>query len=131
MITRDEIRRIPELHKSIERDKKTLLFLREKATCIPSTITDQERVQTSHSNHGNKYVEEAVDLSKEIREKEGELMRLQRQAKSFISTVEDPLARKILKLRYLKCYTWDEVAEISGYDVRWCKRIEFNIIIEL
>ena len=131
MITRDEIRQIPDLHKSIERDKEQLVFLREKATCIPSTLKDQERVQTSPSNSGNKYIEEAVDLNKEIQRKKEELTELQGRAKQFIVTVEDPLTRKILKLRYLKCYTWDEVAELTGYVVRWVQQIEWSVIKDL
>ena len=131
MITRDEIRSIPDIHKSIKRDKEQLLFLREKATCIPSSTTDQERVQSSPSNHGNKYVEEAVDLSKDIQKKEEELLELQKRAKEFIGIVEDPLAKKILKLRYLKCYTWDEVAELTGYVVRWVQRIEWDSVKDL
>ena len=130
MITREEIRRIPELHKSIKRDKEQLLFLREKSTSIPS-LNDTERVQTSPSNNVNKYSDEAADLYKEIQRKEAELLELQIKTRSFIKTVEDPLARKILKLRYLKCYTWEEVAELTGYVTRWVRIVEFKAIRDL
>lgn len=131
MITRDEIRYIPELHKSIKRDKEQLLFLREKATCIPSSTTDHERVQSSPSNHGNKYVEAAVDLSRDIQKKEALLTELQQNAKTFIETIEEPRARRVLELRYLKCYTWEDVSELAGYTMRWAQHIEWTIVRNL
>ncbi len=131
MITRDEIRSIPELHKSIIRDKEQLLFLREKATCIPSSTTDREHVQSSPSNHGNKYVEAAVDLSHDIQKKEARLATMQQNARGFIETIEDPKARKVLEMRYLKCYTWEEVSELSGYTMRWAQHIEWTIVRNL
>ena len=131
MITRDEIRSIPDLHKSIQRDKEQLRFLREKATCVPSTLTDHERVQTSSSSNVNRYTEEAVDLDREIQKKELELIELQDRAREFIATVEDPLAKRILRLRYLRCHTWEEVAELAGYTVRYLQRIEWMVIKEI
>lgn len=131
MITRDEIRSIPDLHKSIQKDKEQLRFLREKATCVPSTLTDHERVQTSPSSNVNRYTEEAVDLDREIQKKELELIELQDRAREFIVTVEDPLARRILRLRYLYCHTWGEVAELTGYNERWIRRKEYSIVDKL
>ena len=133
MITREEIRSIPELYKSIQRDKEQLLYLQEKATSVPSTIPDHERVQTSPSNNGNKYVEEAVDRSREIKEKELKLAELQHRMRGLIAslpreTETDKLAVRILRLRYLKCYTWEEVAELTGYVERHVRRVEYEIL---
>ena len=131
MITREEIRYIPELHKSIKRDKEHLRYLREKATCIPSMNTESERVQSSPSNHGNIYVEEAVDLAKVIKKKQEELEALQSKAESFIATVEGILPKKILTLRYIRCYSWDIVADLVGYDERYIRRIEYQLVSDL
>ena len=128
MITRDEIRSIPELHKSIQSDKERLRVLREKATSLPS-MSDQERVQTSPHLSGNKYVEEAVDLNREIQKKEVQLVELQARASLFIYalpayTDKDKLTRKVLKYRYLRCYLWEEIANLLVYDIRWVQKIE-------
>ena len=135
-MTRDELRQIPQLHKQIERDKEQLRFLREKATAIPSTLPDHERVQTSPSGSGNRYVEEAVDLNKDIQKKELYLAELQIKAKTFIcslpaETENEKLTVKVLKHRYLKCYTWDQIAELLGYDTRWIKRLEYKAVNSL
>ena len=132
-MTRDELRQIPQLHRQIERDKEQLRFLREKATAIPSTLPDHERVQTSPSGSGNRYVEDAVDLNKEIQKKELYLAELQAQAKVFIrslprETETDKLTIKVLKCRYLKCYRWSEIEELLGYAERHLRRIEYDCV---
>lgn len=136
MITRAEIRRIPELHKSILRDKEQLIFLREKATAIPSTLPDHERVQTSPSGGGNRYVEAAIDLDKDIRRKEHLLAELQTKAREYIEslpneTETERLIHKILRYRYLKCYTWEETAELLGYYERHIRRLEYKVVSQI
>ena len=130
MITREEIRYIPRLHKLIERDREQLVYLQEKATCIPS-LQIHERVQTSPSNQSNKYVDAAVDLAKEISEKESQLEELQIRAALFIETVDDELTRKVLRMRYIKCYTWETAGELLGYVPRWLMRLEAEAIKDL
>lgn len=136
MITRAEIRRIPELHKSILRDKEQLIFLREKATAIPSTLPDHERVQTSPSGGGNRYVEAAIDLNKDILRKELLLAELQAKAREYIEslpneTETERLIHKILRYRYLKCYTWEETAELLGYYERHIRRLEYQVVSQI
>ena len=111
MITRSELRRIPQLHKDIRRKKAQLAYLREKATAIPSTLPDHERVQTSPSGSGNRYVEEAVDLGKEIEADEEGLKQLKSKAAAFIRTLPartetEKLTVKIMRKRYIKGYTY-------------------------
>ena len=131
MITRDEIRSIPELHKSILRDKDQLEYLREKATSVPSGISDGERVQTSPSNDGNKYVEAAVDLNRDIQRKEAELEDLKVRAKAFIDTIEDPLSKRMMSFRYIDCHEWGMVAKLAGYTERRLQQLEFEIVSQI
>lgn len=131
-MTAKALRQIPQLHKQIERDKEQLRFLREKATSVPS-LADRERVQTSPSGGGNRYVEAAIDLNKDIQRKELLLLELKTEAMAFISmlpeeTETDRLALKVMNYRYLKCYAWDEIAELLGYDERWLRRLEARCI---
>lgn len=141
MITRKQLRKIPELYKQIERDKAQLQFLREKATSIQSSLADHERertpggktlardrVQTSRNNNVNKYIDEAIDLNKEIEKEETLLLDLQKKAKPFMDHVQDPLTRRVLKHRYLNCYNWDEIAELLGYEVSWLKKLEIEAV---
>lgn len=131
MITRDEIRSIPDLHKSILRDKEQLHFLHEKATSVPSGLSEGERVQTSPDNKAGKYIDAAADLHREILEKEADLMRLQSDAEEFIETVDDSLAKKVLRYRYLKCMKWSDIAELLGYVEGYLREIEREAVKEL
>lgn len=131
MITKEQLRSIPAIYKQIQRDKEQLLFLREKATALPPTLPDHERVQTSPNNYTNRYIEEAVDLDREIQAKQEGLTELQQEARVFIDTITDPLPKKILRYRYLKCYTWNEISELLGYDTRSCYRFESEAIADL
>lgn len=136
MISPSELRRIPQLNKLIERKQEQLIYLREKATSIPSTLPDHDRVQTSPSGTGNRYVEAAVDLSKEIVEMESALGDLKMRAANFIDTLPDSdssarLTKRVLKYRYLDCLYWDEIADLVGYNVRYLSRLERNALIEL
>ena len=136
MITKEEIRSIPELHKSIQRDKKHLWFLREKSTAVPSGLSDHERVQISPSNDQMHYVEEAVDLNREIEAKEAKLLELQTSAKEFIeslphTTETEKLTVRVLRLRYLKCYTWESIGDLVGYVQRWPQQLEADALKKL
>ena len=131
MITRDEIRKIPELHKSIRRGMDHLEYLSEKATAISSSIGDGERVQSSADNKAGRYIDAAVDLSRDIEKERTELLELQRKALAFIETIDDPLHKKILRYRYIWCYSWEDVADLVGYQQRYIQRIEYEILQEL
>ena len=133
MITRDELRQIPYLYRQIERDKEQLRYLREKATSIPPTLPDHERVQTSPSGGGNRYVEEAVDLNRDIQKKELHLIELQTEAEKLFhslpkKTETEKLTLKVLRYRYLKCCTWEEISELLGYAERHIRRLEYECV---
>lgn len=128
MISRSDLRSIPDLYRQILRDKEQLRYLREKATSLPSSFTDGERIQSSPANNQNKYIDAAVDLNREIEAKETKLLDLQSEAREFITTVEDPLTRRALKYRYLRCCTWSEVARLVGYTERHLYRLECEAI---
>lgn len=132
MITRTELRRIPRLHRQIVKDKEQLSYLKEKATAISSALgIDSEKVQKTPSNIAGKYIEATVDLNKEIAAKELELLTLQDKAEKFIKLIPDGLTHRIFKLRYLKCCSWKEVADITGYDIRHTQRLEKFYINQL
>ena len=136
MITREDIRRIPDLHRRIIRKQEQLLYLREKATSVPSGLSDTERVQSSPGNSAGRYVDAAIDLNSEIMQDMRELDELKQKASLFINTLPvdtdtERLTVKILRYRYLQCCTWDETADILGYAIRYIQDLEYKIIRDL
>ena len=116
-MTREDIRRIPELNNRILRDEAQLRYLKEMATAVPALSAD-ERVQTSKKYDRMKYVDAAVDLELELKDRIDELKELKEEAGEWISTLDTSLEKRIFKLRLKACLTWDEVADIIGYSRR-------------
>ena len=116
-MTREIIRRIPQLNNKILRDEAQLRELKEKATAIP-TLSASEKVQTSRNLDRMKYADAAVDLEKELGDKRDELKELMEEAELWIDTLDTSLDRRIFRLRLLRCLTWDEIAELIGYSRR-------------
>ena len=119
-MTKEELRTIPKLHTQIKRKEEQLLYLSEKATAIPSIMPDPNKVQTSPSNNANKYSDAAIDLAGEIEADKARLDELKGLAKVLIANMprtcgRERLAVKVMKYRYIKCYTWDEIADRMGY----------------
>lgn len=126
-MTRDEIKRIPELNNRIMRDEAQLRYLKERATAVPA-LSQQERVQTSRVSDRMKYADAAVDLEVELRYRKDELKELMEEAGEWIKTLDTSLEKRIFKLRLHKCYTWEEIAELVGYSSRRVLQIVENVI---
>ena len=126
-MTREDIRRIPELNNAILRDEAQLRYLKEKSTAVPA-ISTKEKVQGGTSQDRMKYADAAVDLEVELRIRWDELRELQEEAGEWIKTLDAPLERRIFKMRLIKCFTWDEIAELIGYSRRRTFEIAERII---
>ena len=124
MISREEIRSIPIVDRSIKRKQEQLTYLREKATSVPSGLTEGERVQSSVTNTAGYYIDAASDLARIIRAEQLELSDLQHRAEAFISTLESPLAIRILRYRYIDCLKWEMIADLLGYSEDYLRQIE-------
>lgn len=126
-MTRENIKRIPDLNNKILHDEAQLRYLKEKATAIPA-LTAVERVQSSRKIDSMKYADAAVDLEIELRQRRDELRELTEEAMEWIMTLKTPLERRIFRLRLIKCFTWDEIAELIGYSRRRTFAIAERII---
>ena len=131
MITREELRRIPILDRQIKRDKEQLRYLEEKATSIPSGLTEGERIQNSVTNNAGRLIDEATDFRREIEEKRRELRQLKNKAGKFIETIPEARDKRIIRLRYIACMSWMEVADIAGYDIAYVQKLARKITEDL
>lgn len=127
IMTRETIRKIPQLNNKILRDEAQLRELKEKATAIPS-ISANERVQSSRNYDRMKYADAAIDLEVELRVQRDELKELKEEAGEWINTLDTALERKIFSMRLWKCLTWEEIAELTGYSSRRILQIAAVVI---
>ena len=130
-MTQRDMEYIPVLYRNIQRNKAHLRYLIDKALSTAMTPMDRERVQTSRHNISIEYSIEAADLDQEIREMELRLKGLQEGIPELIDELDDALEKKVVKLRYIKCYNWDVVAELTGYAERHIYRVNENIMARL
>ena len=126
-MTRETIRRIPELNNQILRDEAQLRYLKEKATSVPALST-KEKVQSSRQNDSMKYADAAVDLEVELVKKRDELRELTEEAIEWIETLDTSRERRIFRMRLIQCYTWEEIADLIGYSRRRTFEIAESVI---
>lgn len=126
-MTREIIRRIPEIYKKILREEAQLQFLREKATSLPALIVE-EKVQTSVKKDSMKYVDAAIDLEIEIIQLKHELNNLTEEAKDWIETLDVPIERRIFQMRLIDCLNWEDIAELIGYSSRRIRQIATMVV---
>lgn len=64
-----------------------------------------------------------MDLERNVNARIREMCREKRLAMEAIAAVEEARYREVLELYYLDGYTWEKVAEVMGYDLRWVYRL--------
>lgn len=131
MITIDDFRSIPPLARRIRREQEHLLYLREKATSIPSVMPNPNKVQTTRENRAGMYIDAAIDLANDIKVLENELRMLQGRVEPYINSLDNRTARKVMMYRYIDLYDWDVIADVMGYTMRWVQKLEQKAISEL
>ena len=129
MVTKRDLQRIQELFRSLQRDRDQLYILQEMASGTGSQSFDNVRVQSSPLiSSGNRFAEAAADLDMRIKEEEAELDYLKKLIERFLETLEDAAEIRIMQLRYISCYNWMLISQITGYTERHIYRIHNKII---
>jgi len=49
---------------------------------------------------------------------------------AFISGIDNHAYKMVLELRYLSGNTWEKVADVMGYDLRWIYRLHDKALAE-
>lgn len=68
-------------------------------------------------------MDKLIALDREIGDKVDRLIDLRREIEGYLSTVCNATQRRLLRLRYLHCMSWDRVAVEMGYELRWVYRV--------
>lgn len=103
------------LRREIERDRRRIAELREKATSASSFPDGMWGPHAGVSDRVGCCAAAIADLSKELAVNLDRAVRREAEITRFIDGVEDPRIRLILKLRFVDCLPWFKVAmEIGG-----------------
>lgn len=119
-----------QLDQRINSKLEQVSMLRDLALKTTSVLQDdkvQSMKQQSPMEHA---LVKLMSLEEEINRDIDQLIDLKRELASFVSGINNPSYRLLLELRYLSDRTWEEVAAIMGYDVRWVYRLHRKALKE-
>nr|WP_276569323.1 DUF1492 domain-containing protein [Cytobacillus firmus] len=105
-------------------------MLRDLALKTTSVIQDDIVQSTKQQSPMESALVKLMSLEEEINDNIDQLIDLKRELATFVSEIGNPSHRLLLELRYLSGSTWEEVASIMGYDVRWVYRLHRKALKE-
>ena len=111
-----ELSRYFKLQSKLNRNRVTLESLQDKAhtgALGAQVITGMPHAPGVRDTVGDLVVE-IEDVKGEIKRLKIEMDRVGREISSYIETIPDIQTRLIFRLRFLRCMTWDEVADTIG-----------------
>ena len=100
----------------------------EERERLVARLTAGRAANLSGMPRGGRYdwtdaVSQLVELDARINAQIQELCRIKRLVWEAIEAVEDMRYRTLLEYRYRNCWTWEQIAEAMGYDLRWVHRL--------
>ena len=104
-----------EIDELIKEQKQALL----QATSTALNGGEFEKVQSSNGNTSERRFVNYVAYSETIDKRIDELYAVKNEILTAINTVADNTLRELLILRYIKFYTWEEIAVKMGYTFQW------------
>ena len=72
-----------------------------------------------------------IELEKGINARVREMCRLKRLAQEAIDAVDEARLREVLELYYIDGFTWEQVAQRMGLDLRWVFRLHGRALLRV
>ena len=105
-----------------------------KSLAMKSTTSfTQERIYGGNIERSKmeSTIVKVMDLENEINVDIDRLVDLKKDIQDTIKMMDDINQQLLLELRYLVRKSWDEVAEVLGYDKRWVMRLHGRALKEI
>ena len=119
-----------QLDQRINSKLEQVSMLRDLALKTTSVLQDDKVQNTKQQSPMESALVKLMCLEEEINDDIDQLINLKRELATFVSEIENHSYRLLLELRYLSGSTWEEVAAIMGYDVRWVYRLHRKALKE-
>ena len=119
-----------QLDQRINSKLEQVSMLRDLALKTTSVLQDDKVQNTKQQSPMESALVKLMCLEEEINDDIDQLIDLKRGLATFVSEIENHSYRLLLELRYLSGSTWEEVAAIMGYDVRWVYRLHRKALKE-
>ena len=72
-----------------------------------------------------------IELERVVNRRTREMVRWKLAAIDAIRAVEEPRLAEVLELYYIDGFTWDQVAQRMGLDLRWVYRLHGRALLEI
>lgn len=128
MVTREDLEKIRDLTAEVR--KKEARKLRLETAVTGSGVKLAEKVQSSPDKTQEAMMVSLVDLNAEIEQAKAEIRRLSRIIGDWADTLQ-PEERRLIRLRYCRCLSWEEVAECLAYSEQTVYRLHGSILRKL
>ncbi len=125
-MTKEELSQLYWLNKEVEVQQQRLKELECLVTSCTSNITGMPKGFNTVDKLAN-YVAEISDLKSQLEVNLKQCFNEIDKLHKYISSIEDSRARTILTLRYIKCLSWQEIADEIGYSREHLSRINKEI----
>lgn len=119
-----------QLDQRINSKLEQVSMLRDLALKTTSVLQEDKVQSTKQQSPMENALVKLMSLEEEINDDIDWLIDLKRELTAFVAEIANPSHRLLLELRYLGGSTWDEVAAIMGYDVRWVYRLHRKALKE-
>lgn len=114
-MTLQELSQQIKLRERLERNKEILESLEAAACPGAQVLTDMPRTPGVKDKVGD-LAAEIADMKERIRFLEEEIAEKEAEVVEFIGTIEDERLRIIFRLRFVRCLTWQQTADIMGIE---------------
>ena len=128
-MTLTEISRYFHLNETIQKNREALKFLRERAEPAAPSLNGMPHASGVKDSTGRLAVEIA-DMDARITYLEEQAEQERDKAVTFCSTIQDARLYLIFRLRFVRCLTWAEVADLLGdyYTEEGVCRMAYNYL---
>ena len=138
-ITQERLSRIQAIQKEIDILKREINnttakgapYVTDKVTGSSSVYPYLKKSFTISGYDLDSYYAKLDRLNKKLTARLNELLDEIDELLDFISTIDDPVLRMILMLKYVKGYTWEQIGREVGYSSRMVRLKHANFIKKL
>lgn len=129
---REQLNKVRRMHKSLEHDLERREHLMAKATAAPALRTDVDKVQTSLGGKDTAILDALADLDIEIEAKAERLRKEKRKVEKIIRAADlKSQETEVMRLRYMDCLDWIDIADIMFWSKRQVQRIHGDALLKI
>ncbi len=125
------LKRYERAKKRVEEIKRRIADLEAQSINVTQAM-DAERVQTSpQPDRIGKVIAAKVDLASDLLEAETNELDVMNQIYAVLNQLEDPDHQRLLRLRYIECLKWGDIADQMHYEDRNIFYIHGRALVEV